>query len=161
VGPLGNGELATSIVVQGFFGRSLVVEVDGLRWGRNEARVVSSTPFGTQTFHRHRSGSAVGASLLFRTKPRRASWFGGGGIAMLETFEHDRYVIEGCVPTPSDPRRCDNLTVTTNTPLKAGLIGLGVGAAAGCVLAVSYGGDAIDCVASLLCWAQWVALAAG
>ena len=114
VGPLGNGELSTSIVAQGFLTRGLVFQVDGIRWGRDESRVVSTTKYGTQTFHRHRSGWAAGASLLFRTKPGRVSWFGGGGIAVLETVQHDRYAIEGCVPPPSEPRLCDHLAFSTN-----------------------------------------------
>jgi len=91
MGLIGSGEVAPSIVVQRFLSPRLVVEVDGLRWSRNESRDVSTTINGTQTFHRQRSGWAVGASLLFRTRPRRASWFGGGGVAVLERFEHDRY----------------------------------------------------------------------
>lgn len=114
IGPLGNGELSTSFVAQGFLSRGLVFQVDGIRWGTNESRAVSTTKYGTQSFHRHRSGWAAGASLLFRTRPRRVSWFGGGGIAILETVEHDRYAIEGCVPPPSEPLLCDDFTFSTN-----------------------------------------------
>ena len=114
MGLVGSGEIVPSIVVQRSLSPRLVVEVDGLRWSRTESREVSTTINGTQTFHRQRSGWAVGASLLFRTRPRRASWFGGGGVAFLETFEHDRYVMSGCTPRPSDPYICDRLTFSTN-----------------------------------------------
>jgi len=114
MGPLASGELGISVVVQHFLSLRLVVEADFLRWNRNESRVVSTTIYGTQTFHRQRSGWAVGANLVFRTQPRRVSWFGGGGIGILETFDHDRYVIEGCVPPPSDPHRCQGLSFSTN-----------------------------------------------
>lgn len=114
IGPVGSGELAPSIVVQRFLTRRLVFEADFLRWNRNESRVVSTTINGTQTFHRTRSGWSAGASLLFRTSPRRASWFAGGGLALLETFEHDRYVTERCIPPSSEPRLCDRFSFSTN-----------------------------------------------
>ena len=122
LGRVGSGEIVPSILVQRFLSPRLVVEVDGLRWSRNESREVSTTINGTQTFHRQRSGWAVGASLLLRTQPRRASWFGGGGVAFLETFEHDRYVMSGCTPRPSDPYICDRLNFSTNQSRTAQLL---------------------------------------